>query len=52
LVKEIQTQNFKQSESNTKTDAYQKAANQVVNLGFASISAFTITVIVSAVLQR
>lgn len=52
LDREIQSLDLKQLESNTKIDAYQKASNQVVNLAFALISAATVTVIVSAVLQR
>ncbi len=52
LNREIQALDLKQLESNTKIDAYQKASNQVVNLAFALISAATVTVIVSAVLQR
>lgn len=52
LAREIQALDLKQLESNTKIDAYQKASNQVVNLAFALISAATVTVIVSAVLQR
>ncbi len=52
LDREIRPVDLKQLESNTKIDAYQKASNQVVNLAFALISAATVTVIVSAVLQR
>ncbi|WP_199192208.1 hypothetical protein [Chlorogloea sp. CCALA 695] len=52
LDREIQALEIKQLESNTRIDAYQKASNQVVNLAFALISAATVTVIVSAVLQR
>lgn len=52
LDREIQSLDLKQLESNTKIDAYQKASNQVVNLAFALISAATVTVIISAVLQR
>lgn len=52
LDREIQSLDLKQLESNTKMDAYQKASNQVVNLAFALISAATVTVIISAVLQR
>lgn len=52
LDRELQSLDLKQLESNTKIDAYQKASNQVVNLAFALISAATVTVIVSAVLQR
>lgn len=52
LDRGIQSLDLKQLESNTKIDAYQKASNQVVNLAFALISAATVTVIISAVLQR
>ena len=52
LAREIQSLDLKQLESNTKIDAYQKASNQVVNLAFALISAATVTVIISAVLQK
>ncbi len=52
LDREIQPVDVKQLESNTKIDAYQKASNQVVHLAFALISAATVTVIVSAVLQK
>lgn len=52
LDTDIKTLDIKQLESNTKIDAYQKAFNQVVNLAFALISAATVTVIVSAVLNR
>lgn len=52
LDRGIQSLDLKQLESNTKIDAYQKASNQVVNLAFALISAVTVTVIISAVLQR
>ena len=52
LDREIQSLDLKQLESNNKIDAYQKASNQVVNLAFALISAATVTVIISAVLQR
>ncbi len=52
LDREIQSLDLKQLENNAKIDAYQKASNQVVNLAFALISAPTVTVIISAVLQR
>lgn len=52
LDTDIKTLDIKQLESNTKIDVYQKASNQVVNLAFALISAATVTVIVSAVLNR
>ncbi len=52
LDREIQSLDLKQLESNNKIDAYQKASNQVVDLAFALISAATVTVIISAVLQR
>ncbi len=52
MDREIQSLDLKQLESNNKINAYQKASNQVVNLAFALISAATVTVIISAVLQR
>jgi len=52
LDREIQSLDLKQLESNTKIDDYQKDSDRVVNLAFALIFAATVTVIISAVLQR
>ena len=52
LDQDIKILDIKQLEANTKIDAYQRAFNQVVNLAFALISAATVTIIVSAVLNK